>query len=453
MKIQTQFHLLIGGILLAPMLIFLLQILDYNTLEKNEQINLPSYIDVVALIDGHMSSRDWEILTGYVSHLRRYKDVTIFRDDFLVLYSNISDFRTGVFETPEKVLAMLTMENKQYDYNFVAPNGLDGYGYVFFRRPAQLSGYIDFKARYRPLLISSIFIFVLVVFAVCMSLFIARSITKSIVVLEDSTRRIAGGDLDMWVDARGSYEITSLTNSFNKMRNILKEEEQRRYRFIMGITHDLKTPLALIKGYTEAIEDGISEVPGSCINATEIIAVKADQLESMINDLIDFVRMDTGEWRGRLKNVNITTFLQDYVKTTAPDVELFRKRMVTDIALPENLCVPLDERLVRRALENIVNNAIRYTPDDAVIRLEAVMVGHTIRLSIRDNGPGIAAADLPHIFDIFYRGSSSRREQGMGLGLSVVKWVVDSHGWTIAADTKQEGERGTCFTIVIPLAG
>jgi signal transduction histidine kinase len=85
------------------------------------------------------------------------------------------------------------------------------------------------------------------------------------------------------------------------MRTALKEDENRRYRFIMGVTHDLKTPLALIRGYTEALKDGVTDDPVSRVNATDIIISKADQLEGMINDLLDFVRMDTGEWRIRLQ--------------------------------------------------------------------------------------------------------------------------------------------------------
>jgi signal transduction histidine kinase len=283
------------------------------------------------------------------------------------------------------------------------------------------------------------------VFAIIMSLVIARSITKSVMVLENATKRIAEGELDLAVDARGSNEITSLTNSLNKMRNELKEEELRRYRFIMGITHDLKTPLTLIKGYAEAIEDGITE---DTAGSTGIIAAKADQLEGMINDLIDFVRMDTGEWRSQLKQVNITAFLRDTAKAMTADAELLRHQFLPDIALPEDLTVPMDERMVLRALENLVNNAIRYTPNDTIIHMSAARKDNVVLLTISDNGPGIDKEDLPHIFEMFYRGTSSRREQGMGLGLSVVKWVTDSHGWTIAVSS--EPGKGTCFSITVP---
>jgi signal transduction histidine kinase len=292
------------------------------------------------------------------------------------------------------------------------------------------------------------FFLLLILFAISMSLIIARSITKSVTVLENATRRIAAGELDLTVDVHGSNEITSLTNNLNKMRNSLKEEEQRRSRFIMGVTHDLKTPLALIKAYAEAIEDGITEDPVTHAGAGEIITAKADQLEGMINDLLDFVHMDSSEWRGRLQPVNFGRFLRANAKVFLLDAELLRHEFRPEILLPESLSIPMDESLVLRALENLVNNAIRYTPDGSIISLCAALEGRSVQLDIKDNGPGIAKEDLPYIFDMFFRGTGSRREQGMGLGLAVVKWVVDSHGWKIAVESNKDGAR---FRITIPL--
>jgi signal transduction histidine kinase len=367
MKIQTQFHLLIAGIIVVPVLSILSQILFFNFWGKNEQAEFPVY--------------DNAIPGEYIS--RHLQDIPLF-----------------------------------------------------------------------PVMSTIVLLTVLVIFAISMSLFIARSITKSVLILDDATKRIAAGYLDLAVDVRGSNEITSLTSSLNKMRSALKEEENRRYRFIMGVTHDLKTPLALIRGYTEAIQDGVTGDPVSRINAMNIIISKTDQLEGMINDLLEFVRMDTGEWRNRLQKVNLVEFLKSFSRRISLDTKLFHHHAAIDIALPPSLFVPLDERLTVRALENLVNNAIRYTPAGTTIRLGAALVENTVHLTIEDNGPGINKDDLPHIFDAFYRGSSSRREEGMGLGLSIVKWVVTSHGWSIAVSSEQniEGTAAeTCFTITIPL--
>jgi signal transduction histidine kinase len=218
----------------------------------------------------------------------------------------------------------------------------------------------------------------------------------------------------------------------------------------MGVTHDLKTPLSLIKGYAEAIGDGVTEDPASRSGAVEIISAKADQLEGMINDLMDFVRMETGEWRTQLNQINLAAFLQKLAKSYRTDVALLHHTLVHEIDLPENLSIPMDERLTHRALENLINNAVRHTPAGSIIRLGAVQVKNTVELSISDNGPGIDKEDIPNVFEMFYRGSFSRREQGMGLGLAVVKWVTNYHGWLISVSSVKD--QGTCFTITIPIA-
>jgi len=111
--------------------------------------------------------------------------------------------------------------------------------------------------------------------------------------------------------------------------------------------------------------------------------------------------------------------------------------------------LPLDERLVTRALENIVNNALRYTAEGGLVRIRARIAAGSAIIEIADDGPGIEASDMPNIFDPFYRGSASRREQGMGLGLAVVKGIIDSHGWGIAVQS--EPDTGSLFIITIPL--
>jgi signal transduction histidine kinase len=162
--------------------------------------------------------------------------------------------------------------------------------------------------------------------------------------------------------------------------------------------------------------------------------------------------MNSGEWRSRLQRVDLAAFLQNASRGFASDIELLHHEFQSEIALPGNPLVFMDERLVLRALENLVNNAIRYTPNGSVIILAASLAdskgGNTAQIMVSDNGPGIDEADLPHIFEMFYRGTSSRREQGMGMGLAVVKWVTDSHGWSISA----RSGRGARFCIAIPLS-
>jgi signal transduction histidine kinase len=451
MKIQTQFHLLITGIIIVPILSIFSQMLFFNFLERQEQADIPVYDEVV--LGEYISRQEWENISRFIARFNA--DLAVFRKDLLVLYSTIPDFKTGSRGTEGEIFSVLAEEAGQYGYSLESPGWLEGHEYILIRR--------DLRGRPRrppcPMVSTITLVAVLVIFAIFMSLFIARSITKSVLVLEDAARRIAAGDQDLTVDVRGSAamrpnEITSLISSLNHLRDALKENENRRCRFIMGVTHDLKTPLALIRGYTEALKDGVTGDPASRGNATDIIISKADQLEDMINDLLEFVRMDTGEWRSRLQKVNMGEFLNDFTRRISLDAELLRHHIMTDIRLPPSLFVSLDERFVVRALENLVNNAVRYTPDGTTVRLGAAADENAIRVTVSDNGPGISKADLPHVFEMFYRGSASRREEGLGIGLSIVKWVVASHGWSITVRSEQNIEDAeTCFTITIPLYG
>jgi signal transduction histidine kinase len=453
-KIQTQFHLLIAGILIVPIILILGQFLYFRSLRRQDRIQdeIAGYEDIALMLGAQEDADDRESLARFLSMEGRYGDIAVFRNDFFVLYSTIPEFPSRAYGSAERIFALAALKDEPYVYSLEFLGQRGNHGYVLIRResPPPRQGF-QLRALLPAIFVSALFLFP-VIFAIVMSLVIARSITKSVLALENATRRIAEGELDLQVGVKGSNEITSLTHSLNKMRNTLREEEFRRSRFIMGVTHDLKTPLALIRAYTEAIEDGIASDPAAQVSATEIITAKTDQLEGMINDLLEYVQMNAGEWKSQLQEVDIAAFLRGAAREFASDAELLHHEFQSEIALPDNLLVSMNERLVLRALENLVNNAIRYTPNGSVISLEASLGdsrnGSTAQIVVSDNGPGIDEADLPHIFEMFYRGTSSRREQGMGMGLAVAKWVADSHGWSISA----RSGRGARFCVVIPLA-
>jgi signal transduction histidine kinase len=432
---------------------------------RSDTSHLPEYGDISPLLNEKISARDWESVRYIVHRFQNRGKTAVFRDDYFVLYSTLPEFTSGVSSTRENVRVFLDSFNQMEDYTFVTLNMKETRVFILNRaiRPPHIfrslmplpsvtdPDHLDFSGSPPPFFVPSIliiiFIVLLVVFAVCMSVIITRTITRSVQVLEDSTRRIAEGELDLNVNVKGNNEIISLANSLNKMRNALKEKELSRSRFIMGISHDLKTPLALIKGYTEAIKDGVTGDPVSRSGAAEIIIEKAGQLEDMINDLINFVRIETGEWREQLQEINITDFLKNFARGLKADVELMYHELISEINLPDNLPVLMNEKLAQRALVNLIGNAVRYSPKGSCIRLTAVLAGNAVELTVSDNGPGIDKEDLPHIFEMFYRGSPSRREQGMGLGLAMVKWVVEYHGWSISASS--EKDKGTSFIITI----
>lgn len=316
-----------------------------------------------------------------------------------------------------------------------------------FRRFIELAGLPEPSIIIR--LMPLIFMLFIIIFVTFMSLFIARSITGSVATLENTTRRIADGELDMVVGVKGSNEIISLANSFNKLRNVRKEEEHRRYFNIMGITHDLKIPLALIKANVDTIKNGIIANLEGQKHSLNVIDNKVGEMEGMINNILDFVSMDGSKTKRNIQVTDLRPFLFSFIEHVTVDAELLRHKIETNINLPANLTVNMDRMLVQRALDNIVYNSFRYTPDGACLFITADVDGLAVKLTISDNGNGINQKDLPYIFDIYYRGSESRGEKGSGMGLAVAKSIIDLHGWSISVST--ERGKGAYFTITIPL--
>jgi signal transduction histidine kinase len=284
-----------------------------------------------------------------------------------------------------------------------------------------------------------------------MTIHISNTITKSITLLEKHTQRIASGDLDAEIESKvhkDDNEITRLTKNLERMRLDLKDDSERRTKFIMGISHDLRTPVAVIKGYTEAMGDGVFETVEEMKKPIEIIGAKTEQLETMINTLINFVKLNQTEWQQQLKKQKITPAIKEFAQGFVTLGGIYKRDIESDIDIPEDIEIPFDKLLFQRALENLFTNAVRYTQEGDSIRISAKQVDSAIELKIADTGSGIEKKDIDQIFDLFYRGTNSRRESGMGIGLSVVKTIITTHGWKI--DVKSQRGIGTEFTISIP---
>ncbi len=292
------------------------------------------------------------------------------------------------------------------------------------------------------------FLLSLLGFMTLMSALIIRSINASIARLEEGTRRISEGDLDFELTAKGSDRIASLTRSFDNMRKRVREETATRSRFIMAVSHDLKTPLSSITGYLDAIGDGIASDPVQLEKYLAIIRDKAGLLGSRIGQLIDYVKLDTADWRRSRERIAIASFLDEAATVFHLEAEARGFGFDSSIDIGGDTRVFMDGDLVTRALENLVHNAFRYGEPPSPIAFHAAEEHGRITIRIVNRGKAIPPADLPFIFEPFFRGSRAREGGGFGLGLSVVKSVVSSHGWSIWAVS---GESETCFTIEIPL--
>ena len=445
MKIRTQFVLFITGIVLIPILVLVcIALVRYNN--KPESLLVPDYKEISQMSAVAIDSSSWTELSEKLRRMPGGIEVVVLNSEGVVLFSTINSITQNEFLSESDIMCLIKETDSEYIYQLnKTPAVSSSPYYIINRMPERRNTRPFFFYTYRIVILICL---ILLVFCASVLMIIARSITKSITVLERATRQICEGDLEQEVVATGGNEITSLTKSLNRMRIALKEDKQRRSRFIMGVSHDLRTPLALIKGYTEAIADGVVDDAEMQKKSLAIVGSKISQLEDMIDELINFTKLDTGEWRKNLVEKPIASFLGEFAHNLEVDGHILQRKITTSINVPEEIKVVFDSRLFLRALENLTGNAVRYTGADGLVSFDAAYSNNKITITVSDNGKGIAEEELPYIFDPFYRGSSSRREKGSGLGLSVVKSVIDSHGWNICVESKLN--EYTRFIITIP---
>lgn len=279
------------------------------------------------------------------------------------------------------------------------------------------------------------------------SLLILRSINRAIKNLIEDTTTVANGKLDHEVKGSGAEELRSLADSINRMRITLRDMISRRMNMLIGVSHDLKTPIALIQGYTDALTDNMASDEATRKRYLEIIREKSAQLEDLVSDLIEFMKID--DLNMPLETVDLVSFVRGLGKRFEEDGRLlgvefaygFGETLLAEppVSLPS---VKMNRILVERALENLVSNSFRYTKRGGRVELKLDMEAGVPVLTVSDNGPGIPEAELPYVFDAFYRGTHSRQEAGHGLGLTIVKSIVDLHGWEIEARNRNVGAAG-----------
>ena len=282
---------------------------------------------------------------------------------------------------------------------------------------------------------------------VALGVFFVGSVLKSVNSLRTAIEKITSGDFDFKLNVKGNDELALLTASFDQMRQALKDEQEAKSRFLMAISHDLKTPLTSIKGYIEAINDGVVSDFESYKKYFDIISNKANVLEERISDLISFAAMEKGERLLKTREVSLKSFLDTLSIVYKEDCDIMNKKFIFKNTVPDSFKIVCDPVLFERALENHFTNAIRYTFDGAKITLNSYMENNIPVIEISDNGSGIDEKDIKYIFEPFYRGTNSRREQGMGLGLTSSKSIFQSHGWDVSVSS--EKGRGTTFKIVL----
>ncbi len=283
------------------------------------------------------------------------------------------------------------------------------------------------------------------VVALLIGIFLARTISRPVRELTGATKRVAAGELGVQVPVRTVDELGELANSFNQMSADLARSNQARRQMTADVAHDLRTPLSVILGYTEALSD--SKLKGTP-QMYGVMHSEAQHLSHLIDDLRFLSLADAGELPLQCRDIPAI----DLLNRTAVAHRVAAEQKQIDLRVQAAPTLPdlqVDPERMAQVLGNLISNALRHTPAGGSVVLAAKGGTESILLQVRDTGSGIAAADLPYIFHRFYRGDRSRQQNGeSGLGLAIAKSIVEAHGGTIT--TESTLDIGTTFTITLP---
>jgi signal transduction histidine kinase len=276
--------------------------------------------------------------------------------------------------------------------------------------------------------------------------FLARSLTRPIRALTDATRAIAGGDLTQKIPVQSQDELGELTTSFNQMSADLARATQSRRQMTADIAHDLGTPLTVLGGYLEAMQEGVLKTTPERIG---VMHTEITHLQHLVRDLRTLSLADAGQMSLNRQKVEIGALLRRVVSSyqLAAEQNGIRLSVETESA---PLSLQIDQERMAQALGNLVSNALRYTAEGEISLWSSMRSGHAI-IVVEDTGTGIATKDLSRIFERFYRADQARNLVAgeSGLGLAITRSIIEAHGGEISVDS--EVGRGTRFEIRLKL--
>ena len=284
--------------------------------------------------------------------------------------------------------------------------------------------------------------------AVVVSSFVTRRLVGPIQRMKAASQRIAAGEYEERVEVPGEDELGALARSFNQMAETLAETEERRRELVGDVAHELRTPLANIKGVMEGLTDGVLPADPSTFHQVER---EVTRLQRLVQDLEALSRAEAGQLLLEREPVEPATFIGDAATRLRPQYR--DKGVALALQIPAPIpAVLADKWRMTQVMMNLLGNALQYTPAGGQVTVSANADGERLVVRVADTGMGIEAEDLPHLFERFYRvdKSRSRAGGGSGIGLTIVRHLVEAHGGRVWAESAGLGE-GSTFTFTLPL--
>ena len=275
--------------------------------------------------------------------------------------------------------------------------------------------------------------------AMVLGYFLSSAVTERIRRLDRAAKEIQAGNLSVRVPVSGNDEVARLARTFNQMAAQLQESnanqralEALRRDLVAWAGHDLRTPLAGVRVLVEALADGIIDDPATSHRYLQQARKQIDHLSLLIDDLFQVSQLDAGGIPLNLESASLADLISDTLENFT-GLAARQNIQLSGSASPDIDPLIMDVQRIGRVLNNLVDNALRYTLSGGTVSIQAEVVAGTVRVTVQDSGEGISPGDLPHVFDRYYRGEKSRNQAtgGTGLGLAIAKGIVEAHGGQI----------------------
>ncbi len=288
---------------------------------------------------------------------------------------------------------------------------------------------------------------VLLLLAFALALFISRKISRPLINLNESAKRLARGEYGVIFEGRGYREIVQLSDTLNTAAFELSRVEELRRELISNVSHDLRTPLTMIIGFAEVMRD----LPGeNTPENAQVIIDEAARLTRLVADLLDLSKLQSNAGELNMSTFNLTQSIRGTAARLSALLE--REPVTITFDADEDAYVTADELQISQVIYNLLANAVTHTGSDAAIGVIQTVSDGSVRVEVRDNGPGIPKEQLPYIWERYYKvdKTHTRAQVGSGLGLSIVKGVLERHGAGYGAES--ESGKGCIFWFSLPLS-
>ena len=283
--------------------------------------------------------------------------------------------------------------------------------------------------------------------AVIISVFISTRVSRPIVDITKTAKRFGEGDFDVNFEGKGYREVEQLAKVLNDTKNEIRKVSDLRRDLIGNVSHDLRTPLTMVKAYAEMIRDLSGDNPVKRNEHIQVIIDEADRLSNLVNNLLELSKLESGNMELNLKKFSIVDKINDCM--TRYQLVIEQNGYDMKYEADKDREVTADPDKLDQVIYNFINNAINYTGENKVIRIKQINTERAVRIEVSDNGKGIAKDLLPKVFDRYYRDAKVKRDVvGTGLGLAICKEILRCHNFPFGV--RSEEGKGSTFWFEIP---